>query len=237
MLAPDWLLDEFPESMRDTEALAFNPASGRVDLRSSIWFEDLCLDESRRPAPPGHPGASACLAQAALERGLGPAQEAVDRLLARCAFLAGLRPDLAIPPAAELLTALVTEACSGRTALKELGDTDWPGALRRALGVPAATLLESWAPDWVLLRKKKVRVDYDGGNPSIASRLQDFFGIRSGPCIGGGAVPLVLHLLAPNQRALQVTTDLMGFWQRTYRDVRPGLSRRYPKHLWPENPY
>jgi ATP-dependent helicase HrpB len=131
----------------------------------------------------------------------------------------------------------VTEACSGRTALKELGDTDWPGALRRALGVPAATLLESWAPDWVLLRKKKVRVDYDGGNPSIASRLQDFFGIRSGPCIGGGAVPLVLHLLAPNQRALQVTTDLMGFWQRTYRDVRPGLSRRYPKHLWPENPY
>lgn len=235
MIAPDWLLDEFPEAVRETEILNYNPASGRVDLRSSIWFEDLCLMESRRPAPPGHPGASACLAQAALARGLGAAQEAVDRLLARCAFLAGLRPDLAIPPAGELLTALVTEACAGRTTLKELGEADWPGALRRALGA-AAPLLDTWAPDWVLLRKKKVRVDYAGEAPAIAARLQDFFGLRQGPRIGGGAVPLVLHLLAPNNRALQVTTDLMGFWERTYRDVRPGLSRRYPRHLWPENP-
>jgi ATP-dependent helicase HrpB len=235
-IEPDWLLDAFPEALRDTEELAYNAASGRVDLRSSIWFEDLCLDESRRPAPPGHPGASACLAQAALARGLGPAQEAVDRLLARAGFLGGLRSDLGIPPTAELLTALVTEACSGRTSLKELGDTDWPAALRRALGGVAAALLETWAPDWVWLRKKKVRVDYSGEAPAIASRLQDFFGIKEGPRIGGGAVPLVLHLLAPNQRALQVTTDLMGFWQRTYRDVRPGLSRRYPKHQWPENP-
>ena len=234
-IAPDWLLEAFPDAVRATEELFFNP-SGRVDLRSSIWFEDLCILESRRPAPPGHPGASACLARAALDRGLGPAQDTVDRLLARCAFLAGLRTDLAIPPGEALLTALVTEACSGRTALKELGETDWPGALRRALGGPAAALLDTWAPDWVWLRKKKVKVDYAGGAPSIASRLQDFFGIKEGPRIGGGTVPLVLHLLAPNNRALQVTTDLMGFWQRTYQDVRPGLSRRYPKHLWPENP-
>ena len=235
-IEPDWLLDAFPEALRDTEELFFNTGAGRVDLRSSIWFEDLCLDESRRPAPPGHPGASACLARAALERGLGPAQEAVDRLLARAGFLAGLRPDLAIAPAGELLLALVTEACAGRSTLRELRDTDWNSALRRALGGPAGALLETWAPDWVLLRKKKVRVDYAGEAPAIASRLQDFFGIKEGPRIGGGAVPLVLHLLAPNQRALQVTTDLMGFWQRTYREVRPGLSRRYPKHLWPENP-
>ena len=235
-IEPDWLLDAFPEALRETEELFYNAAAGRVDLRSTIWFEDLCLDESRRPAPPGHPGASACLAQAALAKGLGTAQEAVDRLLARTAFLAGLRPDLAIPPAEALLTALVTEACSGCATLKELAGTDWPAALRRALGGPAGALLESWAPDWVLLRKKKVRVDYDGGAPSIASRLQDFFHLKEGPRIGGGAVPLVLHLLAPNTRALQVTTDLAGFWERTYRDVRPGLSRRYPKHLWPENP-
>ena len=235
-IEPDWLLDAFPEALRETEELFYNAGSGRVDLRATIWFEDLCLDESRRPAPPDHPGASACLAQAALERGLGAAQEAVDRLLARAGFLAGLRPDLAIPPAAELLTALVTAACAGRTSLKDLGDTDWPAALRRALGGTSAALLETWAPDWVLLRKKKVRVNYAGDAPSIASRLQDFFGIKAGPRIGGGAVPLVLHLLAPNQRALQVTTDLMGFWERTYKDVRPGLSRRYPKQLWPENP-
>ena len=235
-IEPDWLLDAFPEALRETEELFYNPASGRVDLRSTLWFEDLCLLESRRPAPPEHPGASSCLAQAALERGLGAAQEDVDRLLARAAFLSGLRPDLAIPPGPALLSALVTAACSGCASLKDLGGTDWPGALKRALGGPAATLLDSWAPDWVLLRKKKVRVSYEGAAPAIASRLQDFFGLKEGPRIGGGAVPLVLHILAPNNRALQVTTDLMGFWQRTYKDVRPGLSRRYPKHLWPENP-
>ena len=235
-IQPDWLLDAFPEALRDTEELTYNPASGRVDLRSTIWFEDLCLDESRRPAPAGHPGASACLAQAALERGLGAAQEAVDRLLARTAFLAGLRPELAIAAGGQLLTALVTEACAGRTALKELEHADWPGALRRALGPAAAGLLDTWAPDWVLLHKKKTRVNYDAEAPWIASRLQDFLGLKTGPRIGGGSVPLVLHLLAPNQRALQVTTDLAGFWQRTYRDLRPGLSRRYPRHLWPEDP-
>ena len=70
----------------------------------------------------------------------------------------------------------------------------------------------------------------------MESRLQDFLGLKEGPRIAGGRVPLVLHLLAPNNRALQVTTDLAGFWQRTYRELRPQLSRRYPKHHWPEEP-
>ena len=101
---------------------------------------------------------------------------------------------------------------------------------------PAVILRGSLRVFGKLLRKKKVRVNYDAETPWIASRLQDFLGLRQGPSISGGAVPLVLHLLAPNNRALQVTTDLMGFWERTYKTVRPGLSRRYPKQLWPENP-
>ena len=235
-LNPDWLMDAFPDSLSESEQLTFNPASGRVDLRSSVWFEDLCLYESRRPAPPGHPGSGRCLGEAALAKGLGEAQEGVDRLLARAAFLARLRPELAIPEAPELLAALVTEACEGRTTLKELGDTDWPGVLRQTLGPEPARLLDSWAPDFVLLLKKRVKVEYGGDCPWISSRLQDFLGVKEGPCIGGGAVPLVLHLLAPNNRALQVTTDLKGFWLRTYKDLRPGLSRRYPRHRWPEDP-
>lgn len=79
-------------------------------------------------------------------------------------------------------------------------------------------------------------MNYDGEAPWIASRLQDFLGMREGPRICGGEVPLVLHLLAPNQRAVQVTTDLAGFWQRAYKELRPQLSRRYPKHRWPADP-
>jgi len=235
-LDPDWLLDAFPEALRETETLTFNPASGRVDLRASVWFEDLCLYESRRPAPPGHPGSALCLAEAGLARGLGPAREDLDRLVARTAFLARLRPELNLPPGSDLLTALVTGACEGRTTLKELGEADWTGVARRALGPEAARLLETWAPEWVLLLKKRVKVEYGEGDPWIAARLQDFLGVKEGPRVGGGAVPLVLHLLAPNNRALQVTTDLKGFWQRAYRELRPALSRRYPKHRWPEEP-
>jgi ATP-dependent helicase HrpB len=72
--------------------------------------------------------------------------------------------------------------------------------------------------------------------PWIASRLQDFFGLPRGPAVAAGRVPLVLHLNAPNQRPLQVTQDLTGFWQRHYPDLRRQLMRRYPKHAWPEDP-
>jgi ATP-dependent helicase HrpB len=72
--------------------------------------------------------------------------------------------------------------------------------------------------------------------PWIESRLQDFFGMRDGPRLAGGRVPLVLHLLAPNQRAVQVTSDLSGFWERHYPALRRELMRRYPRHAWPEDP-
>jgi HrpA-like RNA helicase len=72
--------------------------------------------------------------------------------------------------------------------------------------------------------------------PWIASRLQDFFDMRHSPRIGSDRTPLVLHLLAPNQRAVQTTTDLAGFWERLYPQVRRELMRRYPKHTWPERP-
>ena len=108
--------------------------------------------------------------------------------------------------------------------------------MRELLGSEKARLLEAWAPEFVLLRKRRVKVNYGSESPWIESRLQDFLGVKVGPSLAEGRVPLVLHLLAPNNRALQVTTDLAGFWQRTYRELRPALSRRYPKHLWPEDP-
>jgi ATP-dependent helicase HrpB len=83
-----------------------------------------------------------------------------------------------------------------------------------------------------------VKVQYGDGSrpPWIESRLQDFFGMAEGPRLAGGRVPLVLHLLAPNQRAVQVTSDLAGFWERHYPALRRELMRRYPRHAWPEDP-
>ena len=66
--------------------------------------------------------------------------------------------------------------------------------------------------------------------------MQDFFGLARAPAVGDGRVPLVLHLLAPNQRPVQVTTDLPGFWIKHYPALRKQLMRRYPRHAWPEDP-
>ncbi|HTM20371.1 MAG TPA: ATP-dependent helicase C-terminal domain-containing protein, partial [Kofleriaceae bacterium] len=94
------------------------------------------------------------------------------------------------------------------------------------------------APETIALPgRKRVPVNYEVDRPPwIASRMQDFFGLRDGPTVAGGRVPLVLHLLAPNQRPVQVTTDLAGFWQRHYPQLRKELMRRYPRHPWPEHP-
>ncbi|MEN9577417.1 MAG: hypothetical protein RJA70_426, partial [Pseudomonadota bacterium] len=83
---------------------------------------------------------------------------------------------------------------------------------------------------------RQLTVHYEAGKPPwIASRLQDFFGMKQGPRICRGRLPLTLHLLAPNQRAVQVTSDLPGFWERHYSEIRQELRRRYPRHPWPED--
>jgi len=106
--------------------------------------------------------------------------------------------------------------------------------------MPPGTMgtIERLAPERIPLPNgRRVRVHYvKGQTPWIASRLQDFLGMRQTPRIAGGEVPLLVHLLAPNNRPVQVTQDLEGFWQRLYPQVRRELSRRYPKHKWPERP-
>jgi ATP-dependent helicase HrpB len=107
--------------------------------------------------------------------------------------------------------------------------------MKALLGPEASRLLDAWAPEtFQLPTGRPAKIRYDGEAPWIESRLQDFWGLKKTPSIAGGAVPLVLHLLAPNMRALQVTKDLAGFWERVYKELRPALSRRYPKHHWPE---
>jgi ATP-dependent helicase HrpB len=99
--------------------------------------------------------------------------------------------------------------------------------------------LDRMAPERIALpggRMVMVQYDPEGKSPYVECRLQDFFGANTGPAIGGGRTPLVLHLLAPNMRAVQVTSDLAGFWERHYPAIRKELMRRYPKHAWPDRP-
>ena len=83
----------------------------------------------------------------------------------------------------------------------------------------------------------RIPVDYsDPGAPILAVRLQELFGATATPAVLDGRVPLVLHLLSPAHRPVQVTRDLPGFWRSSYADVRKDLRGRYPRHSWPEDP-
>lgn len=226
----DWLLETFPERLEEVDEVSFNASAGRVERRLELRYEGLPVDTSRSPADPADPRVTALLADALRDR---PLEELPARLLARLTFLRRQRPDLGLPE--DLLEPLLTGACRGRSTLRECQDVDWPAALRQAFPAETLRLLEAWAPEAIQLPKgRPAKVHYEADPPWIASRLQDFWGLKKTPAVAGGAVPLVLHLLAPNMRAVQVTTDLAGFWQRAYKELRPALSRRYPKHHWPE---
>ncbi len=233
-LEPEWLLEAFPESIHEEERLAFHEATGRVELRSALCYHDLILDETRAPADPTNPDVAVLLTEAILARGgLG---ERWDAWVQRVAWLRRLRPDLKLPNDEDLRRELIGRAAQGCVSLKEVEAVDPSLVLKALIGSEAFRLLEAWLPEAVVLRGRRVRIDYGGDAPVLASRLQDFFGLTEAPRLAEGRLPLVLHLLAPNQRAVQITTDLAGFWQRTYREVRSQLCRRYPKHAWPEDP-
>jgi ATP-dependent helicase HrpB len=83
-----------------------------------------------------------------------------------------------------------------------------------------------------------IPIDYlDGENPTVSVRLQELFGLRETPTVAGGKLPLLLKLLSPAGRPVQITQDLVSFWNRGYHDVKKDLKGRYPKHYWPDDPY
>jgi ATP-dependent helicase HrpB len=239
-IEPEWLLDLFPERVRETALVEWNRAAERVEAVSALMFDHIAIESHR--AAPDPQAAHALLTQKAMEAGVArfadPAE--LEAFLGRVDFASQHGP---LPPLGKdaVERALISLA-SGLKSFSELEAAarggGLLGALERQLPPAARRLLDEIAPERIRLsRGRHARVHYQAGQPpSVASRLQDFFGMRQTPAVARGAVPLVLLLLAPNQRPVQTTSDLAGFWQRLYPQVRKELARRYPKHAWPEDP-
>lgn len=231
-IEPEWVMEAFPEDLEETDELALR--GDRVERLLRLRYRSAMLDETRKEPDPADPRVQALLLEAALAR---PETGDHTALLDRLAFLAAQRPELGLASREELRRALLAAACHGHTRLGPALEQDPAWLVPSAFGDEAARLLDPWAPAQVQLPRRRVKVHYGGERPWIESRLQDFLGLKEGPAVAGGRLPLVLHLLAPNHRAVQVTTDLAGFWHRAYQELRPQLSRRYPRHQWPERPW
>jgi ATP-dependent helicase HrpB len=240
-IEPEWLLDLFPDRVRETRRVEWNRQAERVESVSALVFDALTIEESRGVPEPE--AAAEMLAAKAMETGLHrfADPDEVAAFLARVEFAASHSPLVAFT-ATDVQEALA-ELAQGLRSFPELESAARGGGLLRALEqrLPqgGARMLEEVAPARLRLPGgRQVRVHYEPGQPPwIASRLQDFFGMRETPRVARGAVSLVVRLLAPNQRPVQMTTDLAGFWVRLYPTVRRELMRRYPRHAWPEDPY
>lgn len=238
-IEPDWLLADFGDRVELKDELLWSPDAERVERREGMAFGAVLLDEARSVAPPT-PEASRLLLDAARARGVLAtlASEGLGRLVARLALLQKHFPEAGLAPvSATLDDATAERLCAGLVSFAELRERDPAQQLRQSLGPMGERLLATETPDTFRLPSgRNAEIQYEAGKPPwLESRLQDFFGMKEGPRICRGQVPLTLHLLAPNGRAQQVTSDLAGFWERHYPTVRRELMRKYPRHPWPED--
>ena len=117
---------------------------------------------------------------------------------------------------------------------RDIKDREVHGVVKSWLSGSQQALLEKHAPERLSLSNgKSPRVSYvPDGPPFIALRIQELFGVEATPKIASGRVPVVVHILAPNTRPVQITQDLAGFWREHYPRVKQELQRKYPKHEW-----
>jgi ATP-dependent helicase HrpB len=237
-IEPEWLLEHFPERVRSERRVSFDATRERVESSELMLYDALVLDEARRVGEPG-PAEAALLADAALARGAAAPWDvdAVEQWRRRSLFAA--QHDASVQPiSTERLRTALRAHCDGKLSFEQLRREPFEEVLPELVDPGLRSALARLSPARVKLASgRELKVQYELDRPPwVESRLQDFFGLLDGPKLAGGKLPLVLHLLAPNQRPVQVTTDLRGFWDKHYPAIRKELMRRYPRHSWPEDP-
>ncbi|AEV35543.1 RNA helicase, ATP-dependent DEAH box, HrpB type [Pseudovibrio sp. FO-BEG1] len=127
---------------------------------------------------------------------------------------------------------------AGKTALSQVDASTLGDALSTLVPWELSTELDNLAPShFVVPTGSRIPIDYDGEQgPMLSVRVQELFGLAQHPSICGGKIQLVLQLLSPAQRPIQITKDLPGFWQGSWADVKADMKGQYPKHPWPDNP-
>jgi ATP-dependent helicase HrpB len=146
-------------------------------------------------------------------------------------------PDASDTALTDTLETWLLPFVTGMTRLVHFRRLDLTAALLAQLDWPAQRRLDELAPTHLVVPSgSRVRLDYSQATPVLAVQLQELFGLKDTPSVAAGRVPVLLHLLSPARRPVQITQDLAAFWQGSYHAVRKELKGRYPKHYWPDNP-
>ncbi len=238
-------LRELPDlSITHRERVYWDSADQRV---RALRVESIgAVELSSQPLQDADPEAvRGALLQGIAEQGLGvlPWSKGLRRWQARVTWLrAALQgsdlPDLSDDWLLHHLDLWLSPWLDGVTQLGQLQRIDLDAVLRSRLSWEQQQLIEQEAPSHLQVPSgSRIPLQYEPGAPPVlAVRLQELFGLAETPRLGRGRVPVMLHLLSPAQRPMQITDDLAGFWKRTYPEVKKELKGRYPKHYWPDDP-
>jgi ATP-dependent helicase HrpB len=146
-------------------------------------------------------------------------------------------PDLSDATLLDSLEDWLAPFLIGMTRISSLKTLNLKQALMTNLSREQIRLLDELAPTHLDVPSgSRIRIDYSGDIPVLAVRVQEMFGCRETPAIASGRQKLLVHLLSPAGRPVQVTQDIAGFWTGSYPDVKKELKGRYPKHDWPDDP-
>ena len=246
-IAPDDLEKEF---VKEVDNIAWDTKQGCVVMQREQRIGKLML--SQKPIHDADKERLKGIVCEAMKKDgltmMAWSEKAVEQVQRRVAQVAAWHPELALPDvsteyllstAADWLPFYLEEGGRVKTSVQELRKLNLAEIIWNILPYEAQLEVDRLAPTHIEVPTgSHIRIDYRSGAeaPVLSVRLQECFGMERTPCVDDGRQPLLMELLSPGFKPVQLTQDLASFWQGTYFEVRKELRRRYPKHYWPENP-
>lgn len=232
----EWLEELFPEDFSEIRVPQYDTSIKRVVIERRRLFRDLALDSSITHDPKPDEAATV-LATEVLKGHLDiPGwNDEIENWILRVNLLAEWCPDKNIPVIDESARrTMLEELCLGAVCRKDLREANVKAVVRDWLTYEQQQWIEKQVPDrFTMPGGHRARIRYEAGHkPVLSAMIQDFFGMTQTPRIAFGRTPLVVELLAPNRRPVQITEDLESFWSEAYPELRKALSRKYPRHKW-----
>lgn len=236
---------DFADRFVTEDTVRWDASRRALSAQRESRFDQIVFDA--RPAGRVDPVlAAAALTDAVRDLGLDalPWPESLQQWRERVRCLREWMPDLGLPDLSDdaLVATLDTwlkPAFAGKTRLDALGEDDLANALKSGLDWSLRQRIDALAPTRITVPSgMERRIEYAHGQPPVlAVKLQELFGLADTPRVADGRVPVLLHLLSPGGKPLQVTSDLRNFWNSTYAEVKKEMKGRYPKHPWPDDPW
>jgi ATP-dependent helicase HrpB len=233
----------FADRIASREDITFDAANMSLRGRNSRRLGAIVLSDRPMPVAPSEETAQRLadgIAKHAIDR--LPWTQALKQWRDRVMFLRSSEgdswPNLSDVALAQTAREWLAPALAEKTALAEFSADELEQALHNLLPWAAKRKLDAEAPThFEAPTGSLVPIDYQAeGGPKIAIRVQELFGVNRHPAIAGGRIPLLIELLSPAHRPVQMTRDLPGFWRGSYAAVRAEMRGRYPKHPWPDDP-